>query len=341
MQFIFRMNGVYVAFVSCFNNLNSAPAYGDLQPLHNAMSAAGIKYDIKAWDDPNVNWAVYSHIILTYEIDYDTCIDNFLVWLRRMQSLQGPKFFNSFEIVLWNYHKKYLLELEQQGIRLPKTVFLHDVDADLRPEVLGEKLKAFQKTNKDSVEVVVKNVVGAGGTSVWRSCLKKSSSGYYVLEAKDLLKLQEQLLYREGKHGVLVQEFLPSILTVGEWSLIYFNKQFSHAIIKKTSSSSSKVVEAEQDGNDKSSNSGSEFRVQNAYGGSFIPVPQENVPKNLVQFADSVLAKVSEPLLFARVDIVMSEDEEPCLMELEVLDAAVFLTEPVHGERYLKAILSM
>jgi hypothetical protein len=117
---------------------------------------------------------------------------------------------------------------------------------------------------------------------------------------------------------MMVQRFINEVLTIGEWSLLFFNNEFSHAVIKLP-----KV---------------GDFRVQEDFGGSSeaaIPPPQ------LVEDARHILSLIDEPLLFARVDGV-EIDGRLCLMELELIEPFLFLGyDPAAPRRLAEAIVSL
>lgn len=106
---------------------------------------------------------------------------------------------------------------------------------------------------------------------------------------------QLEALLRHGE--ALVQPFVSNVLSSGETSLIFIDGRFSHAVRK---------LPARDD-----------FRVQAAFGGSERPV--EPSAEFLAAAHDAIDAVPSSPL-YARVDLIEGQKNEPLLMELEVLD---------------------
>jgi glutathione synthase/RimK-type ligase-like ATP-grasp enzyme len=100
---------------------------------------------------------------------------------------------------------------------------------------------------------------------------------------------------------VLVQEYVAAVENEGEWSLIYIDNRFSHSVIKKPRRG--------------------DFRVQREFGGS---VQEAQPPDMVVKFADSVLEKLDSRILFARVDLIASQ-QDVWLMELELIEPELFL----------------
>jgi glutathione synthase/RimK-type ligase-like ATP-grasp enzyme len=125
-------------------------------------------------------------------------------------------------------------------------------------------------------------------------------------------RLAEQLAAGE----VLVQPFLPEVASAGEWSLIFFGSDYSHAVRKRPR--------------------GGDFRVQEHLGGS--TGPAEPGP-GLVRQARAAVAAVGQPLLYARVDGV-ERGGRLLVTELEVTEPSLYLA---HGrgaaERFAEAII--
>jgi len=114
----------------------------------------------------------------------------------------------------------------------------------------------------------------------------------------------------------MVQPFMPNIIAEGEYSLFYFNGGFSHAINKSPKPA--------------------DFRVQEEHGGIITSVVPSN---NLRRVSDQVLATIGEPLLYARVDFVRDDEGKFCLMELELIEPALYLrTDPRAPAAFANAI---
>lgn len=116
--------------------------------------------------------------------------------------------------------------------------------------------------------------------------------------------------------GWMLQPYLEQI-TRGEASLIFFDKKFSHALTKFP-----KV---------------GDFRVQEEFGGSVIPLTPTPA---MLEFAESVVDAVDFPLLYARVDLVPSEDDF-ALMELELIEPSLYFgTHPAAAKNFVAALRS-
>ena len=99
---------------------------------------------------------------------------------------------------------------------------------------------------------------------------------------------------------MLVQPWVPAAAG-GEVSLMFIDGEFTHAVKKQAA--------------------GGEFLVHHDYGGSVRPTRPRPVQMAL---AERALACVSEPLLYARVDLVADEHGDPMVMELELVEPELF-----------------
>lgn len=116
----------------------------------------------------------------------------------------------------------------------------------------------------------------------------------------------------------IVQPFLTEIERDGEWSFLFFNGKFSHALLKKPKS-----------GN---------FRVQHSFGGTIhSQVPQTHLLESTQQYVD-LFAK---DCLYARVDGAVINNEF-VLMELELIEPFLFLdTDTNSYNNYHEALLEL
>lgn len=138
-------------------------------------------------------------------------------------------------------------------------------------------------------EAVVKPVIDLGARN-----LQRARAG----ECAAALKQVQQ------RGDAMVQPFLLSVEEQGELSLIYIEGKLSHTIRKHPAPG--------------------DFRVQSIWGGTVTrtePGPDE------ASLADQALSHLDEPPLYARVDLVAGPDGKPCLIELELIEPNLYLTE--------------
>lgn len=114
---------------------------------------------------------------------------------------------------------------------------------------------------------------------------------------------------------MMVQTFQPTI-TEGEWSIILFGGKFSHAVIK---------TPAEGD-----------FRVQPHLGG----IDRYGVPpRGALELAKAALAAAPAEALYARVDMIATASGALKIMELELIEPALFLHHaPDKGVAFASAV---
>jgi len=105
----------------------------------------------------------------------------------------------------------------------------------------------------------------------------------------------------------IVQAFVPEVAREGEWSLLFFDGEFSHSVLKRAASG--------------------DFRVQSQFGGS---IDQLEPTADMLVSARKALAAVESlgyaDAAYARVDGVMV-DGRFRLMELEMIEPALFLSK--------------
>lgn len=112
---------------------------------------------------------------------------------------------------------------------------------------------------------------------------------------------------------MMIQPFLDNISAEGEYSLFYFGGNFSHAILKHPAKG--------------------DFRVQDQHGGyeeSITPPPQAFALAETAMAA-AIHINVCAPLAYARVDMLRDGDGAFALMELELIEPALFMHQASDG----------
>jgi hypothetical protein len=107
-----------------------------------------------------------------------------------------------------------------------------------------------------------------------------------------------------AERSLIVQPFVDEIVTQGEWSLVFFSGEYSHAVLKRP---------AEGD-----------FRVQEELGGHALAC---DPPSTVIEQARSILARVPSTLLYARVDGV-ERNGRFVLMEVEINEPFLYRGHP-------------
>src|SRR5680860_707874 len=102
---------------------------GDEESLATALRARGATVDIASWDAEAVDWDGADAVVIRSTWDYVDRRDEFMAWCGRVAD--DTLLFNPADVVRWNTHKSYLIELEDRGVPIVPTAWLgagDDVD---------------------------------------------------------------------------------------------------------------------------------------------------------------------------------------------------------------------
>lgn len=261
----------------------------DDQLAQAAARAIAVEVQPAIWHDPAVDWTRFAAVILRSTWDYHVRPAEFAAWLAKLEELQVPVW-NPIDVVRWNMNKRYLAELESKGVRIVPSVWIAQ----------GEK-SDFKHISNGWERLVLKPLVSADSYNTW------------VIESE--ADWQEKLAVIHRESDAVAQPFMPEVQDPGEWSLIFFDGEFSHAALKTPKAG--------------------DFRTQKNHGGTTQPASPD---ADLIAQARYVLESVGQPLLYARVDGVVS-DGLFYLMELELIEPLLFMQyAPGSAERFAAAI---
>ncbi len=249
------------------------------------------------WDDSDTDWQQYDAVVLRSTWDYHLRVEEFRSWLATLE-VSGLPVLNPLPLVRWNMNKRYLEQLANRGIRTLPALYLQTGEKAALAQVLQER---------NWEQVVVKPLVSASGDDTWQTTS--------AVAAFDQGKLDAML----RKQGAIIQPFAPQIRE-GEWSLIFFNGIYSHAVLKKPGDGSM-FVHVERGGSNHAAEPPHTFIAQ-----------ASKTVREAHRLTDTLP-------VYARVDGVV-EDGHLVLMELECIEPELFLTEglPYAAERFADAI---
>ncbi len=118
--------------------------------------------------------------------------------------------------------------------------------------------------------------------------------------------------------AMLVQPFLRAVAAEGEYSIMLFDGRFSHAIVKRPKAG--------------------DYRVQPHLGGTELPC---EAPVGAIELALAALAAAPAKATYARVDMVRDNEGELAIIELELIEPALWLQHaPDGGESFASAVRS-
>ena len=261
----------------------------------DALRRCGTPVDAVRWDDSTARWTEYDTVVLRSTWDYHLRPAEFRAWVERCER-DAVRLWNPGPLVRWNMDKTYLRELSGNGVAIPPCLWI--------------------ERGRDV------NLAAALCEQGWdRAVLKPtiSASAYrtYAVSREDTAELQAVLPQVVGDSGAMLQRFIPQIEQPGEWSLVFFHDEFSHAVLKTPRAG--------------------DFRVQNELGGRAV---KAQPPSSFVAQARNVLATLREPTLYARVD-ACEVGGQFVLMELELIEPDLFLrTSAEAPDRFADAILA-
>lgn len=245
------------------------------------------------WSNQDIDWRDFDIALIRSTWDYLDERERFLEVLSRIEA-SSCRLFNPLAAVRWNIDKHYLLDLASWDVPIVPTFLASQVRLEDLPEILAGRRS-----------VILKPVIGLGGSHSYRVALDELGPTLRDLKAS-----------RPGSE-YLVQPFVEDILTEGEWSFVYFNRQLSHVLLKQPAPD--------------------DYRVQGIYGGTVQPaIPS---PGDLLQ-ADVVMARIPFDLLYARLDFVRV-DGRLSIMEVELIEPIFsFNLVPRSVERLVRATRS-
>lgn len=153
----------------------------------------------------------------------------------------------------------------------------------------------------------------AGEWLVIKPPVSASAMGAHRIGPKDNLPPDSR-----GK-PMIIQPLIEEIARTGEFSLMLFGGEYSHVVVKRPKSG--------------------DFRVQEYHGGETSPCKAP--PAGAIELARAALAAAPAKASYARVDIVPDDESVLRIMELELIEPALFLDHsPDEGAAFTRAILS-
>lgn len=257
------------------------------------MVALGWQVETLAWQS-RIDWNAFDAVYICTPWDYPEHLSQFLEVLTDIDRSRAL-LINDLALVHWTLEKTYLRDLERSGCDIVPTTW-YDEFSLARPA----DFFADHQTNK----VVIKPTVGANA--------KDTFVLMDPIERDVLQTLRETFSGR----AFLVQPFIEAIQSEGEFSLFFFNGEYSHAIQK---------IPAAGD-----------FRVQEEHGADILPVQP---PAALLDTAVKVFDLVEPLPTYGRGDWVRGGDGRYLLMELELIEPSLYLrTDSGAAARFARAL---
>ncbi|TPG11651.1 hypothetical protein EAH75_11665 [Rhodanobacter glycinis] len=262
--------------------------------LATSLERLGIQPIVCVWNDPAVDWSTFDAVLIRTIWDYFKHHAAFLDWLDRLDRLGVPTI-NDSALLRWNSDKSYLLELARHDVAIIPTRLARAAEL---PDVLA---------TMPGQQVVIKPTISGGAWHTLRGSVGDATFAQAVTQ-----------LPRD--YDYLVQPFVPEILSAGEWSLLYFAGEFSHAVIKRPAAG--------------------DYRVQGEHGGSAEPARPDDATLAAAERALAAVAAIGHgDHAYVRVDGVISKGRF-LIMELELIEPFLHLADhPAAAERLAQDVL--
>jgi glutathione synthase/RimK-type ligase-like ATP-grasp enzyme len=242
-------------------------------------------------DELGATWAVWDDPAVDWDAFDLVVVRSIWDYSQRLEEFLAwtravPRLANPADVLAWNSDKRYLEELAGAGLPTVETRLLApDETLDDDDPLLAG-------------ELVVKPTVSAGA---------RDTSRFAPGEHERRTELLERI-HGSGRTA-MVQPFVASVDARGESALLLFDGRFSHAIEK------GRILEP---GADPIVAQGHLPEIR-----AYVPTADERA------VAERAIAVVAERFgtvpLYARVDLVASDDGRPLLLELELTEPYLFL----------------
>lgn len=267
----------------------------DDRHLHHALTARGVAFEQPVWDDPRVDWARFSAVLIRTTWDYQDKLPAFRRWVASTSAL--TQLWNPPAVVQWNAHKHYLRELASRGVPLAPTRWLDR----------GSRVDIAQLLHElDCEEGFLKPCVGATARETLR----------FAADAAGLAKASEHLARLLPQEDMILQPFLRAVTERGEWSAIFVDGQISHCVRKVPVPGDYRVQD--------------DF---GAHDEPYAPTADERARAERTMAIAA--QRLDVHLLYGRTDWLWQDDGSCVLTELELVEPSLFFRHGPHAAAML------
>ncbi len=185
----------------------------DAAPLGRALRQRGHTPVMLPWDDASVSpdelhRANFDIIVIRSPWNYFLAADAFVHWID--QANKCAPVINTADVVRWNIHKGYLLELAAAGVATIPTTLVRKANT-------REAADAIARCS----DVVIKPAIGAGSFGARRF---RQDGGAAALDFA-MASLTDR--------DIVIQPYIAGFETPGERSLVWINGMWTHSVCKK------------------------------------------------------------------------------------------------------------
>lgn len=184
----------------------------DDQVLADALRARGVDVAPVPWTELDPFAVVDAPpILLRSTWDYHRMPTMFAAWLRALDD-SGRRVWNPPALARANINKAYLRELEAEGIAIPRTRWLDELDHESLVRALDEE---------------------GWDRAVLKPRVAATAYGTHVIDRTTRLSADD--LGPARASGALLQRMIPEVMARGEMSFVFIAGAFSHAVMKTAS----------------------------------------------------------------------------------------------------------
>ncbi len=204
------------------------PFTPDDQLVVNALRDLGVTVKAVIWGEKNIQELKNSNLLVMRSpwdyMDTQELRLSFTNWLTYLKDNE-IKTENNIDFMLWLINKQYLKDLEKEDIAIVPT------------EIINQH-------EKISLEEIFTN----HGPFILKPCYSAAGKGLQFISSRNqAIEFDPKFKELIDQESYLLQPFIQEIKNNGEWSLIFINGNYSHAIHKKPGDGSI-LVQAEQGG---------------------------------------------------------------------------------------------
>jgi len=261
------------------------------------MNALGWQVETVAWRS-TVDWNSFDAVYICTPWDYPEHAQQFLEVLESIDASRAL-LINDLALVHWTLEKTYLKDVEERGSDIVPSTWYDGFECTSPGRHFAGEFEEF------GVErIVIKPTVGANAQDT------------FVL-TDPIGDAQVKVLQRTfAARAFVVQPFIENIQSEGEYSLFFFNGEYSHAIRKTPKPG--------------------DFRVQEEHGAEIRPVRPSDT---LLRIASELFAQIVPSPTYGRGDWVRGADGRYLLMELELIEPSLYLrTDRGAAARFARAL---
>ncbi|NNF40315.1 MAG: hypothetical protein HKN64_02970 [Woeseiaceae bacterium] len=256
------------------------------------MAALGWQVQTVDWRSAP-DWNAFDAVYICTPWDYPEHLQQFLQVLADIDASRAL-LVNELALVRWTLEKTYLRDVAALGSDIVPSCWYERIES-------ADIAECFARFDTD--KLVIKPTVGANAKDT------------FVLSRPVADDRRQALLRIFAGRAFFVQPFIESIQTTGEYSLFFFNGEYSHAI--------QKIPRA------------GDFRVQEEHGAAIRAVAP---PLALRAAAATLFARIQPLPTYGRGDWVRGADGRYLLMELELIEPSLYLrTDSGAATRFARA----